>query len=321
VKLLSSRPVPLASFSSVMGIVGLGLAWRAAAGAEAAPQAIGEWLIAAGALVFLILLAMWGARIMRFPSEIVVETHVPITASYLGTLGISGSLLAAGVLPYSHPIAYGLWLVSALGGAALLIYLLGHWIEKGVKTLDLTPAIFIPVVGNAATVYSAVPLGLTDFGWLSFSFALLCWLSLGPITMYRLLTVEPRLPRKMAPQLAVLVSSPAVLASAWFLLTGGADAVFKILAFKALFFAILVMRLWRVGWGEPYNVAMWGWTFPAAALAATFERAASVLASPLYSVLAAAALLLATVSVIACASATLAGWMRALAAPPSVALR
>jgi hypothetical protein len=49
---------------------------------------------------------------------------------------------------------------------------------------------------------------------------------------------------KMAPQLAVLVSSPAVMASAWYLLDGGAaDAVFKILAFKALFFAILVARL------------------------------------------------------------------------------
>jgi tellurite resistance protein len=321
VKLLSSRPVPLASFASVMGIVGLGLAWRAAAHAGAVPQVIGESLIAAGALVFVILSATWGVRITRHPNEIAAEAHVPITASYFGTLGISGSLLAAGILPYSHPIALALWFVSAFGSAALLVYLLGHWIEKGVKNFDLTPAIFIPVVGNATTVYSAVPLGLTDFGWLSFAFALLCWLTLGPITMYRLLTVEPRLPRKMAPQLAVLVSSPAVFANAWFLLTGGADAVFKIFAFKALFFAILVIRLWKVGWGEPYNVAMWGWTFPAAALAGTFERAETVLASPLYSVLAAAALILATVSVVACAAATLAGWIRSLFAPSAVALR
>jgi hypothetical protein len=43
--------------------------------------------------------------------------------------------------------------------------------------------------------------------------------------MYRLLVVEPRLPRKPAPQLAVLVSSPAVLGASWYTLTGSADAV------------------------------------------------------------------------------------------------
>ena len=309
-RLFASRPIPLAAFSSVMGTAGLGLAWRAAARAQHAPAAIGEWICAASAALFAALLAAWLLRIYTHPHEVRTESNVAISASYFGAIVISVSLLAAAAIPYSHALGFALWLMAAVGGAALLIYLLGRWIEHGIKDFELTPAIFIPVVGNATSVYAAVPLGLSDFGWASFSFALLCWLSLGPIIMYRLLVIEPRLPRKMAPQLAVLVSSPAVLASSWYTLTSTADTVFKIFAFKALFFALLTLRLWKMAWGEPYNVAMWGWTFPAAALAGALERASLAYDSPLYRYLAAGALALATSAVAACSLATCAGWIR-----------
>ena len=262
------------------------------------------------AFVFGILLVVWVARVIARPHEIEAEHNVAITASYFGTITISCSLLAAGALPYSRVVATVLWAIAAFGGAALLIYLLGRWIERGIKDYELTPALFIPVVGNATAAYAAVPLGYTELGWASFAFALLCWLTLGPITMYRLMVTEPRLPRKMAPQLAVLVSSPAVMASAWYVLTGSADPVFKILAFKALFFAFLVLRLWKMAWGEPFNVAMWGYTFPAAALAGAFVRAALVIPSPFYGELAAATLGVATLIVGACAVWTLRGWIR-----------
>jgi tellurite resistance protein len=302
-----------------MGIAGLGLAWRVAAKSQHAPVFVGEWIVAASAALFSALLVVWLFRIYTHPREVSTESNVAISASYFGAIGISVSLLAAAAVPYSHPLAFLLWLFASIGGAALLIYLLGRWIEHGIEEFELTPAIFIPVVGNATSVYAAAPLGLSELGWVSFSFALLCWLSLGPLVMYRLLVVEPRLPRKLAPQLAVLVSSPAVLAASWYTLTGSADAVFKILTFKALFFVLLTARLWKMAWGEPYNVAMWGWTFPAAALAGVLERASFAFASPLYQFLAAVALAVATLSVAACSVATAAGWIHRYAADASAA--
>jgi tellurite resistance protein len=320
VKRFSSRPIPTGSFASVMGIAGLGLAWRTAANSEHVPPAIGEWLIAFGAVVFAGLLIVWLARVARYPSEIRAENDSAITGSYYGTITISCSLLAAGALPYSRTVALVLWVIAAFGGAALLVYLLGRWIERGIKDTELTPALFIPVVGNATSIYAAVPLGMSEVGWASFAFALLCWLTLGPLTMYRLLVVEPRLPRKMGPQFGVLTSSPAVMSSAWFLLNGGAaDAVFKIFAFKALFFAILAARLWRMFWGEPFYVGMWGWTFPAAALAGAFEHAAGSSSSPLYTTLAAITLAAASVIVLACIAGMTAGWIRDRTLRPKIA--
>jgi tellurite resistance protein len=314
--LFRSRPVPTASFASVMGIAALGLAWETAVRAQGAPAFIGSWLMVISAAVFAILLVVWLARVAAKPDEVRAETRSAITASYFGTITISLSLLAAGAIPYSRPLAFVLWFIAAFGGAALLIYLLGRWIEYGIKDFELTPALFIPVVGNATTIYAAVPLGLAEIGWASFSFALLCWLTLLPITMYRLFVTEPRLPRRMAPQLAVMVSSPAVMASAWFVLSGGAmDAAFRILAYKALFFAILTVRLWKMAWGEPFNTAWWGWTFPAAALAGAFERAALAMPSPLYNALAAITLAAATLIVAVCVAGTVAGWLRTLRSP------
>ena len=42
---------PAVAFSSVVGICGLGLSWRAAGQVLSAPRAIGEWLIAVGVLL------------------------------------------------------------------------------------------------------------------------------------------------------------------------------------------------------------------------------------------------------------------------------
>jgi tellurite resistance protein TehA-like permease len=48
---------PAVAFSSVMGICGLGLSWRAAGQVLAAPRAIGECLIAIGVMLFIVLSA------------------------------------------------------------------------------------------------------------------------------------------------------------------------------------------------------------------------------------------------------------------------
>jgi hypothetical protein len=53
---------PAVAFSSVMGICGLGLSWRAAGQVLAAPRAIGEWLIAVGIMLFIALSALYGIK-------------------------------------------------------------------------------------------------------------------------------------------------------------------------------------------------------------------------------------------------------------------
>ena len=306
----SSFPIPVASFASVIGIVALGLDWRATGPSGGAAHAIGNSLVALGALVFAVLLILWGVRFAAKPSEVTVEARNPITASLFATIVISTSLLAAGALPRFVAVAAVLWAIATIAGVALVVQLFARWIERGIQAFELTPALYAPIVGNATTAFAGVQLGFGEIAWFSYSVALAMWLSVGPVVLYRLMVVEPRLPRRMAPQLGLLISSPAVLAGGWYALNGSADAVFKLLASDALFMGFLVLRLWRVGWGEPFNVAMWGWTFPTAALAGAFGRASRSLSDPIYGVLGWATLDIATLTVILCTLGAVRGWIR-----------
>jgi tellurite resistance protein len=293
-----------------MGIAGLGLAWRAAVKPEHVSPAIGEWILAFAAAVFVVLLVLWFLRTAKFPNDVIAEHGSAVTASFFATLTISCSELAVGALPYSRVVALVVWVVAALGSLVILLYLFGYWIAHGIKDAELTPALFIPIVGNATAIYAAVPLGMSEVGWALLAIALPLWLAVGPLILYRLLVVEPRLPRRVAAQLAVLVAAPAVMSNAWFLLDGGvADPAFKLLAFNALFFAVLSARLWRIAWGEPFHVGMWGWTFAGAALAGAFVRAATADPSPLYQALAVITLAAATLVVGWCMYGTVAGWI------------
>ena len=288
---------PVAVFASVMGVAGLGLAWRIAATAFGWPAVIGEAMLAAGALLFVGLSLVYASKAVRAPSLVVAEYRDAATSSYFGTIVISISLLAVAAIPYSRGLATVLWLIGVIAGAALLVALLGSWIVDRVPTAKVTPAWFIPVVGNAATAYAGVGLGYPQVAWASFAFAVLCWLTLQPLIFYRLLFAEP-LPPRAAPSLAVLVSSPAVLGSAWFLLTGGTGGpVFSILTFKAVFMALLVGRLWKMARGMVFSVAAWGYTFPAAALASVLLRYYLSAPSAASAVLADVALAIATLVV------------------------
>jgi tellurite resistance protein TehA-like permease len=126
-----------------------------------------------------------------------------------------------------------------------------------------------------------------------------------------LMFVKPPLPRRLGPQLAIFVSAPGVLANAWFVLNDGrVDALFSILACVSLFFGLLTIRMWRQAWGEPFNIAMWGWTFPAAALAGAFQRIALVSPSLPSKALALVLLWLAIGVTAGCAAGAVRGWLR-----------
>jgi tellurite resistance protein len=91
--------------------------------------------------------------------------------------------------------------------------------------------------------------------------------------LHRLIFCEDKLPQRLAPSLAIFVASPAVGCLSWLQLTGHVDAVYRFILFTALFFALLVLRLWQLAvQALPVSVAWWAYTFPSAALASALIR-------------------------------------------------
>ena len=257
----------MAAFSSVMGICGLGLCWRVAAQVLSAPHAVGEGLIALAAALFVVLGAMYLMKLFNAPDAVAAEFRNPATSSQFGSLTIALLLLAAGILPYGPQSALAIWSVGAAGQCLLLLALHGRWVSEPTELGNLTPSWLIPIVGNATAAFAGVPLGFPEISWFLFAVGLALWLTFLPMLLNRLIFHHEPLPGRLAPTLALLVASPAVLCLAWLQLTGRVDETYRIILFAALFFVLLVLRLWRLAAHSPVSVAWWTYTFPSAALA------------------------------------------------------
>jgi len=260
------------TFTSVMGTAGLGLLWRSAAQVLNVPAAPGEWILAFSALVFTVLFAAQLLRTLLLQAQWRNEWTDNLGSSFMGAITISGSLMAAAVLPYDRQVAELIWAPSAVAQLILLLWVLGRWIKNSTEPVHVGPIWLIPMVGNAAVSFAGVPLGHMEVCWLMWAAALICWLGFLPLFLQRLITTQPKLPPAAAPSLAILVSAPGVLAVAWRTLGGAADHGFVLLTFASLFFALLVLRL--LGWvlSAPFSRGWWAFTFPSTALATALLR-------------------------------------------------
>jgi tellurite resistance protein len=288
---------PVVAFSSVMGICGLGLCWLVAAQVLGAPHAIGEGLIALAIALFATLFSIYVLKLFIAPDVVAKEFRDHATSSQFGTLTIALLLLAAGVLPYARQSALAIWSVGAAGQCLLLLILVGRWISEPTRVSDATPAWLIPIVGNATAVLAGVPLGFPEISWFLFAVGLGFWLTFLPILLGRLIFHHEPLPARVAPSLAILVASPAVICLAWLQLTGRVDETYRVILSAALFFVLLVWRLWRLAASAPVSVVSWNYTFPVAVVATAALRYRQHVPGPGTAWLAAGAVAMATVVV------------------------
>jgi tellurite resistance protein len=264
---------PAIAFSSVMGICGLGLSWREAGQVLAAPRAIGEWLIVAGVMLFIALSALYGIRSVREPSIVVAEFRDHSSASNFACITVAVVIVAAAILPHAPSAALFLWALGTGGQFVLFLTLLGRWIAEPTEIPHATPAWLVPIVGNVTATLAGVPLGFHETSWFLLAVGLVSWITFLPLLLHRLIFCDDKLPQHLAPSLAIFAASPAVGCLSWLQLTGRVDAVYRFNLFTALFFALLVLRLWQLAVRAlPVSVGWWAYTFPSAALASALIR-------------------------------------------------
>ena len=190
-------------------------------------------------------------------------------------------MLAAALLePFPH-LAHGVWLVGTVAQGALALSVISAWIgPRAFQIGQLTPAWFIPAVGNVIVPLAGARLGYTEISWLFFSAGLIFWVVLLTLVMNRLMFHDP-LPGKMLPTLMILVAPPAVAFTAWMRLTGEVGPFGHVLLSVAYVFALLVasqVARFRV---IPFALSWWALSFPLAALTiASFGYAEAAASAP-----------------------------------------
>ncbi|QOC23465.1 SLAC1 anion channel family protein [Wenzhouxiangella sp. AB-CW3] len=256
--------VPLPLFASVMGIAGLGLVWRAAEEAWGLAPVVSVAATVAAAVVFVVLLALYVCKSVRYRSRVMVELAHPVRINFLPTLSINLILLGILSRPWLGPVSDGLWQAGALLQLILTIVIVNVWFEAERPADSINPAWFIPAVGNVLVPLAAIPSGQELVAWFFMSIGLFFWVILGTMVFYRLVTKPPMQP-PMQPTLVVMLAPPSVAFLSWLQIAGELNGPgYFFYAVALLTFLVLLPQLPRF-FRLPFFPSWWAYTFPLAA--------------------------------------------------------
>lgn len=260
--------VPAAFFGIVLGLAGLGNAWRAAHQVWHLPAMVGEILMGMAAAVWALLILLFVLRWLLAREESLSEANHPVQCCFIGLAGVSTMLIAFAAQPYSKPageILFGLGAAFTLGFALWRTGLLWRGNRDPAAT---TPVLYLPTVaGGFVTAAVGSAFGYPDWGQLAFGAALLSWLAIDSVLLHRFYTVAT-LPVALRPTLGIQLAPPTVGAVAYLAINGGVpDMIAHILVGYGLLMALLLLRLLPWIMEQPFAVSYWAFTFGATALA------------------------------------------------------
>src|SRR3989344_591398 len=122
----SIKNLPINLFGSVMGLAGLGLAWRLSGQYYGVGGLLGEAIGALAGLVFVLLTLGYLGKWVKHPAAVKAEFNHPIASNFFGTVTIAQLLLSAVAAPHSEWLAQALWIL----GSALTVLLAGLVVSR-----------------------------------------------------------------------------------------------------------------------------------------------------------------------------------------------
>lgn len=252
-------------FSAVLGISGLGYAWRNAALLWPVPPQIGDAILLCAALTWAGLLIVYALHCVRRPGHVRSEFSDGIQGSMPALLSISTLVLVPAALTCSRPLA---WTMALAGIACNLLFACWHGgrLWRGARdTGDTTPALYLPAVaGNFTSGAALALLGQGEWGYLFIGAGLFSWLALEPLIAHSVWHRAALAPARRA-LLGIQAAPPVVCAAA--LLAFAPDAVATRAPWLLMLWGYglfqLAQGLRLASWlGEsPFSRGHWAYTF------------------------------------------------------------
>ncbi|MFT6652132.1 MAG: tellurite resistance protein [Celeribacter sp.] len=156
------RATPLAIFPPILGLFGIGLAWRAAAAHLGAPAWIGEMILGAVSLLYIFAGIAYKAKLARRPSAVLDDAKILPGRAGLSAMTASMFLFAATLVPYWTLGANIVLFAGLLAHAAGAIIIIRSLILGPAEQRRVTPVWHLSFVGFIIAPVAAVPLGWVD---------------------------------------------------------------------------------------------------------------------------------------------------------------
>lgn len=272
-------------FALVMGWTGLAMAWLRGSELLGA-LALGPAWVAGGmaTLIFALLCLASLLRLKLHLQAVRKDLLHPIRHAFMATFPVSVILLAAlGTAVFQGQDArldLGLawfWCVGSVLEFVATVWVISRWLrpqtEGGLQWPALTPALFIPVVGNVLAPLGGVPLGFEAWATAQFGIGLLLWPILQALLFVRWGQAGP-LPAKLSPTLFISVAPPSAVGLSLLAMQASVQLAWAAWG-MALFFLALTLTQLAAMRAQPFGMSFWGLSFPLAAFSALTLRLAS----------------------------------------------
>lgn len=215
-KLGTSRVLnlPAGYFGMVLGIIGMGFAWRYASTIWPVSRIVGDGLVVTATVIWALLALAFISRAVRFPHSVLQEMLHPVASSFVSLFPATTMLVAIGFVPWLRPLSLVLF---AIGVVLQLSYAAwqsaGLWRGKHPNEAT-TPGLYLPTVANNfISAMACGALGFTDAGLVFLGAGLFSWLSLEPVILQRLRS-DGELPMAMRTALGIQLAPALVACSA-----------------------------------------------------------------------------------------------------------
>jgi tellurite resistance protein len=265
---MTRRPhVPASFFGIAVGLLAFANAWRVATHAWALPAAIMPALSALALVAWLAIGALYALKWVEDAAGARAEFAHPVQSSFVALATIASMLAAVALLPFSHALARAVVVPALAAQLVLGVWLQGRAWQGGRDASTITPAAYLPTVGqNFVAATASASFGWHALGLLFFGVGMLSWLSVESVLLLRGTTVEA-LPPALRPVMGIQLAPPVVGGVAWLALHGGAADDFALaLLGDGVFQALMLARL--VPWirAQGFGPGWWAFSFGAAAL-------------------------------------------------------
>ena len=274
--------VPASFFGIAVGMLALANAWRVAGRLWPLPPGIAHGLTLAALATWLVVGAFHARKWLQDAAAAKAEARHPVQSAFVALGPISSLLASMALIPYSRDAAIAVFVLAAAAQLVLGAWLQGRFWQGGRALETVTPAAYLPIVGQnfvAATAASAF--GWHDLGLLFFGIALVSWFALESVILQRAAVLDA-LPPALRPTLGVQLAPPVVGGVSWMSLNGGAPDLFALMLLGyGLYQAVLLVRLLPWIAEQPFSAAYWAFSFGAAALPTLAMRLAEAQSSPL----------------------------------------
>jgi len=270
------KVVPASFFGIVLGLAGLGGAWRLAAKQWGFPAEIGEAIFALAAIVWALLLGGFIWKWLAARSEAEGELRHPIACCFIGLIFVATALVAVGVLPYSRSTAMVLAVVAGVGNVLFSAWRSGGLWQGNRDPGSTTAVLYLPsVAGNFVTAIIAGALGYEGVGILFFGAGVFSWFAIESVLIQRLFTAAP-LPAAVRPTLGIQLAPPVVGCVAYLAVTGHADLFAQALFGYGLLQALILLRLFPWFRETGFAAGYWAFSFGVTAIAQCALRMAQM---------------------------------------------